>query len=135
MTDYGLDVACTDSMRTGRLVSGARLVAEAAYRRLITPRGSLRGGEAEANYGLDLAQLVGANVRGESQTWPDRIKSELLKDERIESLTVGMVETATGPTKSVSFTIEAETSEGPFELVLAVADLTVSLVGLSTGDA
>mgnify|MGYP000564826546 CR=1 FL=1 len=37
-----------------------RLVAEAIYRRLTTPPGTLLGGDDEANYGLDLLSLIGS---------------------------------------------------------------------------
>ena len=133
-TDYGTDTSCLTSLRTGRLVSGVRLVAEAAYRRITTPRGQLQGGEDEANYGIDLADLIGSvATTADAAALPGRIENELLKDERIESVDVDVASTKSGPAVSWSVTIEAQTSEGPFSLVLAVSDVTVELLGLTTG--
>lgn len=133
-TDYGTDTSCLTSLRTGRLVSGVRLVAEAAYRRVTTPRGMLQGGEDEANYGIDLADLIGSVVTtADAAALPGRIENELLKDERIESVDVTVTSSVVGPSTSWQVTIEAQTSEGPFSLVLAVSDVTVELLGLTTG--
>ncbi len=72
MVDFGREISCTDSLKTGRFSTGARLVAEAAYRRLTTPRGTLRGGEEEANYGIDLTEMCGAtNVKLLQASLPD----------------------------------------------------------------
>jgi hypothetical protein len=59
-TNYGRELSCTRTLKTGRYVSGVTVVAEAIYRRLTTPRGMLLGGESEGNYGLDLMSLVGS---------------------------------------------------------------------------
>jgi hypothetical protein len=131
-TDYGRDVSCIDSLRTGRLVKGARLVAEAAYRRLITPPGSLRGGDDENNYGLDLTALVGeqspANV---AASLPARIRAELLKDERISEVEVTATVSTSGPRTSISLKIVGQTNAGPFDLKLSASEMSVELAGLT----
>ncbi len=132
-TDYGRDISGTDFLKTGRFVTKTRLVGEAAYRRLTTPRGMLRGGEEEENYGLDLTELVGnVNPTAASASLPGRIKSELLKDERIESVDVEVLVTTTGPETSFQITIEALTGEGPFTLQLLATAVTVELLGVGT---
>lgn len=130
-TDFGKDTSCTDSLRPGRYATGARLVAEACYRRLTTPRGMLRGGDDEANYGLDLTELIGsATAKLDAAALSGRIKSELLKDERLINVAVNVVRTVAGPVTSFNITIEGETDNGPFDLKLAVGDVTVELLGI-----
>lgn len=130
--DYGRDTSCTTSLNSGRFVTGPRLVGEAAYRRLTTPRGMLRGGEDEQNYGIDLTALIGSvNNRGASASLPGRIQSELLKDERIESVEVDVVESTDGPDITIGITIEAQTGAGPFTLKLLATDVTVELLGIA----
>ena len=133
MVDFGRDVSCLDSLRTGRFVAGARLVGEACYRRLTTPRGMLRGGEAEQNYGLDLTELCGStNPKAAAASLPGRIRSELSKDERVESVDVSVLSTTEGPATSFAITIAVQTAAGPFELQMLASAVTVELLGLTT---
>lgn len=130
-TDFGKDVSCTTELHTGRYASGSRVVAEAAYRRLTTPRGMLRGGEDEANYGLDLTELIGsASTKADAAALPSRVKAELLKDERIISANVVVTPTREGATTTYLIAITAETTAGPFTLGVGVADVTVQLLGI-----
>lgn len=130
-TNYGRDISCTTGLRTGRFAVGARLVAEAAYRRLTTPRGMLRGGEDEDNYGLDLLDLIGsASTKADAAALPGRITAELKKDERILTVDVVVTPTSNGVSTSFNIQIAAETVAGVFDLVLAVSDVTVELLGI-----
>ncbi len=132
MTDFGRDIACTDSIRTGRFSTGVRLVAEACYRRLVTPRGSLRGGEKEADYGFDLSTMIGTtNTKALAVALPGMISSELLKDERLAAVSVTVSQTVDGPAVGFDVRIEGTTDEGPFTLVLAVSQVTVELLGIT----
>lgn len=132
-TDYGRDISCTDSLRTGRYVTGYRLIGEAIYRRLTTPRGTLRGGEAEENYGLDLVGLLGARATDDLvATLPDRIRNELLKDERIETVEVEIVSTGNDVTTALEIRIRVGSSSGPFSLVLGVNSVTAELLGITS---
>jgi hypothetical protein len=134
MADFGRDLSCTASLRTGRYVTGARLVAEAAYRRLTTPRGMLSGGEEEAIYGLDLTELTGAIASdAEAATIGGRVQAELLKDDRVTSVEVSVTATSSGPAVAYEIAIVAQTDAGPFDLTLAVDDVTVELLGLAAG--
>lgn len=131
-TSFGRDVSCTTSIRSGRFVSGPRLVGEALFRRFTTPRGLLRGGEEEANYGYDLTAKIGsAKTAAQKAALPGELQNEALKDERIESCSAAVVETKTGPAIAWDVTITALTLEGPFTLQIRVTELTVDLVGLS----
>jgi hypothetical protein len=130
-TSFGKDISCTDSLRTGRYATGARLVAESAYRRLITPRGMLRGGEDEQNFGFDISQLIGTSkAKNDAATVLGRIRAELLKDERIGTVEVSLVESKNGPETTYAITIAAKTTEGPFTLAIGVSDLSVELLGI-----
>lgn len=129
--DYGTDTSCMASLRTGRLVSGARLVAEAAYRRLTTPRGTLRGGEEEANYGLDLTACIGsAQTAADRAAMPGRIAMELSKDERVIETRATVTESTDGPATSWDVLIECGTTAGPFALRLGVSEVSVTVLGL-----
>ncbi len=131
--DYGRDLSCTESIRTTRFATGVRLVAEAAYRRLTTPRGMLRGGEDEQNFGLDLTSLCGStNPKATAASLPGRIKSELLKDERIEAVDVDILVATTGPATSFTITVSAQTGAGPFTLTLLASSVTVEILGLAS---
>lgn len=133
MVDFGRDTSCTDSMKTGRFSSGARLVAEAAYRRLITPRGTLYGGEEEADYGLDLSELIGSgDPVNTAASLPGRIRSELTKDDRIDTVDVDVVPDTNAAETTFNITIEAQTAAGPFELTLLATEVTVQLLGIRT---
>lgn len=129
---FGRDIGCTTGLRTGTLVRGARLVGEAAYRRLTTRRGTLRGGREEADYGLFLPGVVGTtSPRLAAVSLPGRIQSELLKDGRIEGVDV----TATlsylpAGAAVIDLDVRCRTAVGPFALVLRVSSVTVELVGL-----
>jgi hypothetical protein len=134
VADFGKDTSCLTGLRTGRFVTGARLVAEAAYRRITTPRGTLQGGEDEANYGIDLADLIGSATSPSAvAALPGQIQSELLKDERIASVTATVTSSTVGPSTTWTVSIEATTADGPFSLVLAVSGVTVELLGLQAG--
>lgn len=129
--DFGTDVSCMRGLRTGRLVSGVQLVAEAYYRRLTTPRGTLRGGEDEQNYGLDLVSFIGtAATPSAVAALPGRIENELMKDERSESVKVTIVSTASGPAVTWTVTVDARTSAGPFTLVIGVDKVSARLLKL-----
>lgn len=127
-------------MRTGRMVSGPLLVAQACYRRLSTPRGLLVfwldpdeiPNEDDANYGFDLLTEIGTAVTDNATAaLPGRISSELLKDERLSDVTVNIVATKSGPTVSYNIDIRGDTASGPFSLVLSVSEVSVSILAIS----
>lgn len=135
MTEFGRDISCTTSLRTGRYASGVRLVAEAAYRRLSTPRGLLQGGEEEANYGLDLSQMIGSVSSSDvAASLPSQIDAELTKDERIDSVTSSVTSFTDGPATTWLINISCGTSDGAFSLQLSVADLRVELLRITTAE-
>ena len=132
---YGVDIYAWDRLRTGRLVRGPELVAQAIYRRLTTPRGTLRDGEAGSVYGLDIQDFIGqVGTANAIAAIPALIRAEVLKDDRITNATV----TATSTTDraglvAVRIQIEAElVNEGDrFELTLGVSSVSVALLGFT----
>ena len=133
MTDYGTDTYCLDSMKTGRMVSGATLIGQRFYHALITPRGALLGGPDEESFGEDFEELVGAPAGKESErAIRNKVQRAASKDDEILSVSVN-IQTTTETNGAVSHevSITAQTAKGPFDLVLSINDLEVSLVGLS----
>lgn len=129
---FGKDTFCGTELRTGRFVSGVRLVAQNAFHRLTTPRGMLRGGEDEADYGMDLSALVGSvQSDSEAAAIPGRIRSELTKDPRIlEVESTASVSRDPSGAITITTSIHCQTAEGPFELVLAVSGVSTQLLKL-----
>lgn len=128
-----LDTSCTDSLHPGRYVSGLTAYGEAMYRRLITPRGTLRGGEEEANYGIDLPGLIGTigSVTA-AAALPGMIRAELSKDERTLDVDVTVQRTVDGPAVTYTIAIRIVSDLGVVTLRLAVSDVSAQLLGLGT---
>ncbi len=132
ITDLGRDTSCTTGLRTGRFATRARLIGEAAYRRLTTPRGDLRGGEDEADYGIDLTELIGSgSVKADAAALPGRIRSELMKDERIEAVDVTVKPSTSGPVTTFDIKIAITSTIGPFTLALLASGVSVELLGIT----
>ena len=126
------DTYCVDSIKTGRLASGTTLTAQRFYHSLITPRGSLRGGEDEESFGEGLAGILGMNATEAERQIKAKVTRAASKDEEILSASTTIVKTVeTNGSASFIVTISAQSSTGPFELVLAVSDVTVAMIGLT----
>jgi len=127
MTDFGRDIWCDSSLRTGRMASGVTLVAQNALHRLTTPRGTLRGGEDEANYGIDLEAEIGKVASdSEVERLKGLVRAELLKDERIDSVEVSITRTSLGASTEYAIAITGYTADGPFDLVLGSDGVTLA---------
>ena len=121
--DYGTDVSCiTDLDPSFRLVSGQLSVGQAVARRLITERGTLID---DPNYGTDLRKYLGepksASVLSRCSSDAER---EAMQDERVQSASAESF--YVGDDLKVS--VEVETAEGVFELVLAINAVSVTLL-------
>ncbi len=133
MQGYGRAMWCTDQIRSGRHASGWRVVAQAYYRRLTTPRGTLRGGEEESAYGFDVCGYVGAV--GEAialRALPAQVAAELAKDDRGTGVSCeAAINTDANGLTSIALTITATLADesGDFTLTLAVTDTTVTILG------
>ncbi len=132
---YGTDIYCFDRLQTGRFVSGSEVVAQALYRRLTTPRGTLRDGDEGSVYGFDVMGFVGlVGNQAALDALPDAVIAECLKDDRVSSLEV----VATGTVESdgtmlITLTIDVflHDSEDTFTLTLSVSNVTVALLGIT----
>lgn len=133
---FGTDTYCYDQIRTGRLASGLELLAQAIYRRLTTPRGTLDDGDEGLVYGLDLLDFTGTLGTDEAaDAIPDMVLAEVLKDDRVERCEVSStVERGTDGLVVINIDVDvfpADQSQS-FTLSLAVNDVTVALLGVTT---
>jgi hypothetical protein len=131
---YGVEIWATDHVVTGRYARGAVVVGQALFRRLITPRGTLRGGDEEAAYGLDLSAYVGAVGDAVAvAALPGLVRAELLKDDRVSDVSVTTAaDTDSAGHVTITLTIDVVLAESGEALALTVAvdDLTVELLAL-----
>lgn len=127
---YGQDLSATKRLNYGRIVEGGELLAEAAYRRLITVRGTLLD---DPNYGLGLVRwLQSEYTPAMLAALPSIIRLELMKDPRLDSVNVEITSTRDA-SSAVSMQLEitgAGVNGEGFSLVLAVSDVTVDLLEL-----
>lgn len=129
MADLGVDVfAVTDLDPAFRLVSGRQAHAQAIARRLMTARGDLERIGDDPDYGTDLRRFVGDDV-GPRVVFEVQaaVEREALKDERTQASTA--VATFAGGALTVA--VRLTDADGPFSLVLAVSDVTVSVLKVS----
>ncbi len=133
---YGVDTWCGASRVTGRLSRRWQTLGLALFRRLITPRGTLRGGrtpEEAAVYGFDVAGFVGrvgyARALG---ALPSMIAAELRKDDRVADVLVE-VSKVTEPNGDIALAIVCHVTpvnEGAdFDLTMSATDAALTLVG------
>jgi hypothetical protein len=122
---FGSDLSCVDDITSDAAeLSGSDplLVAQAAYRRLITARGALPD---DADYGLDVRGMFGKALTRQAQIEiPGRVRAELEKDDRIVPETLQITITPTGGLAHADFDldVQGETALGPFSLTLALTD-------------
>jgi hypothetical protein len=130
---YGSDIWCGDRLITGRLSRRSQTVALALYRRLITPRGMLRGGDEEGAYGFDLSAYIGGvGVPAALEALPGLVRGELLKDDRVADVAVtatiahgadGLIDI----TLDISVVLAEEDEE--FEFSVVADDTSTTLLG------
>jgi hypothetical protein len=128
---FGRDLSCTTTLRTARFARGARLVAEAAYRRITTRRGLLLGGPEEEDYGIDVRDGIGSsNAANFAAALPGRVEAELEKDDRIQATRATATVVGGGPLVTIRLRVECETADGPFTLTLDVSEAGVAILGI-----
>jgi hypothetical protein len=132
---YGRDVYCFDHMVTGRLATGAELVAQALYRRLTTPRGTLRDGDEGLVYGIDMLGFVGTvGTVAAIDALPDVIRAEAQKDDRLDTINVKIFsEKASDGLVTLFVDIDATLADedSDFRLSISVSDVTIALLGVT----
>jgi len=127
---YGRDTSATSRVHYGKVVSGGTLLAEACYRRLISERSAL---EDDLTYGFALANKLGASMTlDDRESLAPELAAELKKDERIDDVTVSIIETQTeGASVALDIEIEGIGKEGEeFGLALRAKDAKVELLHL-----
>lgn len=130
---FGVDLSCSATLQTGRLVRGQTLLAQAIYRRLTTPRGTLRGGAEELAYGLDLPGYVGqTDPDTAAASLPTLIEGELAKDDRIVSV-AATITSSTSTDGMTTFAIVVDVvpvgEADQFALTLDVSDVGLDIIG------
>jgi hypothetical protein len=135
---YGQDIWCAGHLVTGRLDRGPGLVARAIYRRLITARGTLRGGDEEAAYGLDLAEYVGAvGYETALAALPGLVRAECLKDDRISDVAVSVTQSQDSA-GLISLTVQVNAvlvdESETFALTLSVNEVSVQILNLTLSE-
>jgi hypothetical protein len=132
-TGFGTEIYCTDRLRTGKYVSGRIALAQAIFRRLTTPRGTLRGGAEEETYGIDLPGFVGRTATKIAvAALPGIVRNELLKDDRIaDALVTVNAQTDTNGLATLYIDIDVVTvdEEEDFSLTIAASGTSVDLIG------
>lgn len=125
MADFGTDILALDDLDPSfALVSGEAMLARAIARRLTTPRGGLF---CDPDYGYDVrALLLDGLTPAKLASAQASIAAEVEKDERVAGATVTFTQDTTAERLTIS--IELETDEGPFDLVLSVDALSAELL-------
>lgn len=117
-TDLSLATDLTDTMDTVDPFS-TRAIAEAAIRRLSTPRGALLG---DPDYGIDVRAYCNRGVTDEDlRTLAARIRAELEEDDRVDAAAV--VVTPSADTTSLTISIRIT----PFDARLTTFSLTLAV--------
>ncbi len=122
-------------MRTGVYARGKLLVAQALFGRLITQRGTLRGGDEESRYGFDISSYVGAvGTDVALMALPSQVEGELSKDPRVASV-ICVADSETRPDKSVriilTITVTLQDESGSFDLTVGVDSVSAELLDIA----
>jgi len=129
-TGYGTDLWCLTSVQPGRLVSGKLLVAQAIYRRLTTPRGTLRG---DLSYGYDVVGLIGAiGTEAAATVLRFAVRAEVMKDDRVQDVDVTVTRAIVGPGEeslTISLSVLLTEESESFTLTLTASDVSLDVVG------
>lgn len=129
---YGSDVSCEADVDAGVAEipgSDPLVLAQALVRRLDTPRGSLPD---DAGYGISLRSYLSAGTTTtELQRLAGVIRNELVKDDRVESLSVTVTPSTTGDTLAVLLSITPADVGISFTMTLAVSSGAVLLEAIS----
>lgn len=118
----GVDIDCLNGHGLSwGLASGARNVANAVGRRLITPRGGLF---YDPDYGFDVREYLGvALMRGKLAELIQGVESEALKDIRVQAV-VASVSVTGNPSTALNLSLSITLADGPvFNMILSIQDL------------
>jgi hypothetical protein len=124
MADLGTDLDWADDAVSPLFptCSGRRALALCCCRRLMTARDSVDWARDE---GYDLRQLINSKIPASRAA--AMVEAELIKDERVESVTA---EIEVGEDGTYACHVTLDDGDGPFDFVMSVDAAAVSLVSL-----
>jgi phage baseplate assembly protein W len=123
-SDYGVDISATSGLDPNfTLVSGTRVVCEALFRRLTTPRGELF---YAPSYGKDVREFLNGRVdQRRLDAARASIEAECRKDDRVDTVKAAL---AFDPrTEKLRIRIEGTTAAGPFTLTMSVTAFAATI--------
>ena len=130
--DQGRDTYCVDALAPGRWATGKQLAAQRYYHRLTTPTGTLRGGEEEADFGIDLAGYVGSTDPATlDAALPVRVQNELRKDPTVDAVDCAAARNEGGGEVSFTLTIDVSSTLGDVQLIVGVSAVSTQLLGVN----
>jgi len=120
---YGTEISCDSDWNAGATASGIDAIKQSVYRRITTKRGTCPGSPHD---GLDIREYLHGDIDSDAvNTLLPLLRTEILKDDRIETVTIDPTIFET----HVRFRIHVTTrSYGPFDLVVKANELDVSEV-------
>jgi hypothetical protein len=124
-TDYGIDIGCTDDLPLNPvLVTSNTILANAAYRRLITPYGALGSIGGDGNYGIGVyswlnSEITSANI----VVWQNQCIQQFNLDPRIASSAVLLNYDKPSQTLTLSINLQPVIGNA-FTMVVSVNNLT-----------
>jgi phage baseplate assembly protein W len=130
---YGSDISCTtdlDPLMSEVDPFSIDAIRQAILRRLDTPRGQLPD---DPNYGLDLKSELNRGVDVNTlRSLAGRLRSEIVKDDRVDSATVRVAPNATGSRITVNIrVVPVDPNLGEFDATLAATSTEVILEAIS----
>lgn len=129
---YGEDWSCTSDVDPAGLeVTGVIVLAQALFRRAITPRGLLIDDE---NYGFGLQQYLNADIaQGDVARIAFGLDSEFEKDQRVLRSQTGATFTASAGGVLTLASSVTPLSARSFSMVIVASSVTVQLLQVSAG--
>ncbi len=130
MADFGTDIsAFPDLDPSFALVTGTEAYLQAIARRYVTPRGALW---AHPTYGEDVRDWLLESLTTASMVDLKRVLEEQAEmDER--TISARAVVSYDSAAERITFSVELETAEGPFVLVMGVSSLTAEVLDARRG--
>lgn len=130
---YGTDLSCTDDLdeRLTEVDSqSTRALAEAVYRRITTPRGSLPD---DPDYGIDIRGFLNrGTTAAEILAIAGQTRAEIEKDDRVQEAQVTVSPSRLGDSMTVDIRVTPEDPGlGDFDLTLAVTGSDVIMEALA----
>lgn len=125
---FGRDLSCTNAMQRGRMVSGVRLIAEAIFRRITTPRGELL---YNPNYGDDVRELIQMDFDSENAARSfiqSRVEAQCDFEDRVTNVRVEVSFAQIDDERTAIIDIYCDSEIGPFDLSVSATELDVSLL-------